>query len=231
MAYRGRGGSIKEGLKNAGNDSNDGNILNRRIGFRPILHIYYGDYLLYELISMIVIVVIIGIGILALIFNYESPYIYDPVEKIKNNFIDLQFLGLVLNGIFLGIATAKRKNSKNVYKMFIATFFTLLFTVIVTAFGYVNFINKYNTESFTEMYTETAMKIEVASDSKQLFVQECENLNEKFTVKVLTICISEYVLLFINVLLFVYSLKARNEYDKIQKENEVLFDEDINIKC
>ncbi len=231
MAYRGRGGSIKEGLKNAGNDSNEGNILNRRIGYRPVLFINYGDYFLYELISIILIVVIIGIGVLARIFYYESPYIFDPIENVKNNFIDLQFLGLILNGIFLGIAIAKRKISKNSYKFFIATFCTLLITVIITAFGCANFIDKFNSETFSDMYTENYMKVDVTGDSKQLFIQECESLNEKFIAKVLTICISEYVLLFVNVVLFVYSLKTRKEYDKIQRENEVLFDEEINIKC
>mgnify|MGYP003289609530 CR=1 FL=1 len=172
----------------------------------------------------------VGVGILALIFTYESLYIYDPIENVKNNFIELQFLGLILNVIFLVIATAKRKNSKNAYKIFIATFFTLLITIIITSFGYINFIDKYNIETFSEMYTESAIKVEVNSGSKELFIQECENLNNKFTIKVITICVTEYVLIFINFVLFISALKSRKQYEKIEKENEVLFDEEINVK-
>ena len=142
----------------------------------------------------------------------------------------MKHIGLILNGILLGIAIAKRKNSKNAYKMFATTIFTLLVTVIITAFGYVNFIDKYNEETFAEMYTETAMKVKVSNDSKELFVQECQNLNEKFTTKVITICVIEYVLIFMNIVLFVSALKSKNRYEQIKKEDEVLFDEEINIK-
>ena len=238
MAYRGRGPSIKGGLKRGGgsgrgrssDNDGDGLNLNIRLGIRRGIYVYYGDLLIWEWISLILIGIVIGIGVLALIFNYESQYIYDPIEHVKNNFIELQFVGLMLNGILLGIATAKRKNSKNAYKIFIATFFTLLASVIITAFGYINFIDKYNAETFNEMYTETVMKVEVTGDSKALFVQECKNLNEKFAVKVITICVIEYILIFMNILLFVKALKDKNKYEQIKKEDEVLFVEEINVK-
>lgn len=224
MAYRGRGGSLKGGLKR------DGGNPKVRMGIRPVILVYYGDFLIWEYISIILVGIAIFIGILALIFNYESPYIYDPIENVKNNFIELQFVGLMLNGILLGISIAKRKNSKNAYKMFITTFFTLLVSVIITSFGYINFINKYTEETFNEMYTEAAMKVEVASGSRELFVQECKSLNEKFTVKVVTICGIEYVLVFMDIVLVIAALKSKNKYEQIKKEDEVLFDEEINIK-
>ena len=166
-----------------------------------------------------------------MIFNYESAYIYDPIENIKNNFIDLQFVGFILSGIFLIIAAIKRKNSKNAYKMLIATFISMLLIVGTTVVGYINFSNKYTQETFSEMYTEYLIKGEVDSDSKSLFLKECKVLNEKFTVKVVTICIAEYILILINLILFISALKHKKEYAKIEKENEVLFDENINIKC
>lgn len=229
MAYRGRGGSIKEGLESEIDN-------NESVGFgfhfhRNIhIHVDYGDYIWGEILSLILVGIIVFIGILIMIFNYESAYIYDPIENVKNNFIDLQFVGLILSGIFLGIAAVKRKNSKNAYKFLIATFISMLIIIMTTMFGYTHFFNKYNEETFAQMYTEFSMKKEVEGNPKDVFIEECKILNEKFSIKVITICVFEYILVFINLILFISAIKYKKEYKKIENENKILFDENVNIK-
>ena len=230
MAYRGRGGSIEDGFK-SGIDNNNRIADFSDPYYRDVhIHIDYGDYILSEILALILIGIAIFIGILIIIFNYESSYIYDPIENAKNNFIDLQFVGLLLSGTFLGIAAVKRKNSKNAYKFLIATFISILIIIMITMFGYANFFNKYNEETFAQMYTEVSMKKEVEGNPKDVFIEECKILNEKFSIKVITICVFEYILVFINLILFISAIKYKNEYKKIENENKILFDENVNIK-
>ena len=233
MAYRGRGGSIKGGFKSESQHNGRVGInIHRNIYLDESEHVYknYGDYIWGEIITLILIGIVVFIGIIIMIFNYESAYIYDPIESVKNNFIDLQFVGLILSGIFLGIAAIKRKSSKNAYKFLIATFISMLIIIITTILGYNNFFNKYNVENFEKMYTEFSMKKEVEGNPKDIFIEECNKLNEKFKIKVITICVIEYILVLINLILFISAIKYKNEYKRIEQENDILFDENINIK-
>lgn len=238
MAFKGRGsGGIRSGRGSSGPRIRGGR--GRGIGFgigRGYSHVrycYYGsfsEYLIAEFFTMVLIAGIIGIAILSMIFKYESSSIYDPLEVVKNNFIDLQFGGLIFSGILLGIASTRRKTSKNAYKVFVGTFICLISVIIVTVCGYIGFTSKYNETTFGEMYSESLFKVPVVGESRELFVKECVDLTEKFNVKVATISIAQYLLVLVNIFFFISEMRLQDKYAKIEKENEVLFDEEINVK-
>lgn len=233
MAYKGRNSG---GMRKTSGGSLGGSFRFGRRGIHvgPHVHVHmfkdYNQYLLSQSISFIILTLIVLVSILICFFSYDSQYIYDPILNVKNNFSDLQFGGFLIGAILLVFATMKRKTSKNAFKIIIGTLIGLIAIVLINMIGIFNFGNKYNEATFSEMYSESYMKVDVVGDKKTLFVEECKKLNENFMIKITVVTAMEYCMIFVNLYLLYTELKLQKVYEKIEKENEVLFDEEQNVK-
>lgn len=233
MAYKGRGGIGRSSSGKGGGDSSRSFRpfgIGIHVGPRVYMFRDYNQYLMSQVISFVVLGIIIFISILICMFSYESQYIYDPIINAKNNFLDLQFGGFIISIFLLIFALMKRKTSKHAFKLIICTLVGLIVIVLITMFGIFNFEKKYNETTFSEMYSESYLKVEVTGDKKGLFLQECNKLQENFRRKVLVITVMEYCIVFVDIYLLFTELKLQRRYAEIEKENEVLFDEEQNVK-
>lgn len=227
MAFRGRGSfnnnSVSNSLKSGG--------ARKSYLFHRHIHVYkdYNEYLFCQMISLLVLAAIIVIGVIISIFSYESPYIYDPLAIAKSNFLDVKFFW-ILFGIVLTIISITKIKTKNSFKFIFATLLCLLVPVMISGYTLITFNAKYNAVTFSEMYKESYVTVENANNEKELFVSECLKLNEKFQMKIIIISILEYAIIFVNLFLLFSEITMNKKYEKIEKENEVLFDEEINVK-
>ena len=235
MAYKGRGSG---GMRRTYSSSSVGGFghSSRHFGFGihvgPRVYMFrdYSQYLMSQVISCVIIGIIILISVLICVFSYESLYIHDPIAYAKSNFLDLQFGGFAVSIILLIFALTKRKTSKHAFKLISGTIFALIAIVLITMLGFFNFENEYNEEKFSEMYSESYIKDETILNKKEVFLQECNKLQESFSRKVIGITILEYGIILVDIYLLFTELSLQKRYAQIEKENEVLFDEEENVK-
>ena len=234
MAYKGRGSG---GMRRTTSSSGGGFGRSFRpfgfgihVGPRVYMFKDYNQYLASQVISFVILGIIVFISIVICLLSYESKYIYDPIINEKNTISDLQFGGFIISIMLLIFAVLKRKTSKHAFKMIIGTLVGLITIVLVTMLGILNFENKYNESTFSEMYSESYIKVAVTGDKKSLFLQECNKLQTSFRRKLITFTILEYCIIFVDIYLLFTELKLQKRYAEIEKENEVLFDEEQNVK-
>lgn len=178
-------------------------------------------------------------------YSYNSPYIKDPIEKVKTSFLDAQFGGTIIYLILLMIINSLKEKPAKAMKCFTGLF--ILATIFCSSMGFVkmNMDNKYTVEEFAGMYSEYYLKDEEASNnmwgfsmdgsikqtnSKELFNEECLKLYDSFTIKVMVGFLILLVILLLNGYLIIKTFKSSKDFDKVKKEDEVLFDEEENIK-
>ncbi|MBQ8298499.1 MAG: hypothetical protein IJX99_01265 [Clostridia bacterium] len=248
MAFRGRGGfpgGRRSSTGNSGNLGNKGSRIYRRGGFfsgRP-----YGRpiYITYNCNAVLVMeVVILLVALFLYLYNFESVYIRDPIEYAKTSFLDVQFGGTLLYTILLLIINALRDVPEKALKCFVGVFVLAIIFCSSVGVAKLNMDNKYTEEKFAEMYSEVYFKdktngnlLNISLDgvvkteaNEDIFKRECESLYKSFTLKVMVGFFVQFVLLLLNGYLIIKVAKSKEKFDKAQKENEVLFDEEQNIK-
>lgn len=189
----------------------------------------YSEYLMCKLVSSLVITAIIIVSILIAVFNYESIYIYDPLASIKSSFFDFKFFEIVI-GIGLTILSFSKLKTRKAFKVITVSLVFLLISVLTSGGMLIHLNNNYNENTFIEMYDESYLKETVIENSQSLFIQECQKLNDNFQIKVITICVMEYMMIFVNFFLLFSEMKMKKKYDQAALENEILFDEEQNVK-
>lgn len=226
MAYRGRRGSafdrdyyLLEERNSIYDDSLVGYSKRRKLK------------ILIKIFVFLLAVLFLGVCYLTLIFNYKSPYIYDPIEKIRTDFIDIQFCAFLFSSVLLLIVNTRRKISKKMLPLFIGVFVCLLSIVAITINNYNDFKSKYNENTFPQMYSYDHIKsMNIGINTKEIFINECNKLNNYFKIKVITIGAGEYILVMISGAFCILEVLHRKQYNRLEHENEILFDEEENIK-
>ncbi len=245
MAFRGRGG-IPGGRRTTSGSSGSNRIRNYRQGSfflshrhpRPIYVTYnYNAVLIMEVVMLVV-------ALFLYFYNYESVYIKDPIERVKTSFLDIQFGGTIFYIVLLMIVNSLKDMPEKALKCFIGLLALVIIFCSAIGIAKFNMDTKYTEEKFTEMYSEYYFKDKIETSvlglplngsGKQVanldvFKRECENLYKSFTLKVMVGFVVQFVLLLLNLYLIVSVAKSKEKYDKAQKENDVLFDEEQNVK-
>ena len=115
--------------------------------------------------------------------------------------------------------------------LFIGVFVCLLSIVAITINNYNDFKSKYNENTFPQMYSYDHIKsMNIGINTKEIFINECNKLNNYFKIKVITIGAGEYVLVMISGAFCILEVLHRKQYNRLEHENEILFDEEENIK-
>lgn len=185
---------------------------------------------LKKILLMLLVVLFLGICYLTFIFNYKSPYIYDPIESTRANFLDTQFCAFAFSSILLLIINTKRKISKKMLPLFLGVFICLISVVGITINKYSDFKEKYNEKTFPQMYSYNYMRnMNLGIHSREIFVSECNRLNEYFKMKVITIAAGQYIMVLVSGAFCLLEVLHRKQYNRLEHENEILFDEKENI--
>lgn len=251
MAYMGRGGFSSfrggnNGESGTNNENTNRNIYNRRRYYRGgIFRIYYyipfdNTYVIFQIISSIIIFAIAGITFLA---TYK-PSVIDPIEQTKRTILNTYILIIISLVVITLLAHYFSKDKKTLIKKL----FAILAISIITIFTFLgiksNLNSTYTKSKFEQIYTQengeqtssakskidigiTGMKIKT---EKEYYVDECMKAYNIFGVRM-------YVVMGLNILiimLLIYQIikvsQIQEKREKLNKNDAILFDEEENIK-
>lgn len=180
-------------------------------------------------------------------FAYAMIYkttLIDPIETLKSAYISLMFITMLISLALtvLSILFSKSKESL-ILHLKIVLVITLLF-VFIFALAKFSLDSTYNETKFSEMYTEldfsdfdtskqyvdisiTGVKL---SEHKQVFIDENLKAYSYFKLKTTLGLILYCLLAGFNVYLISRFNKIQQIIAAIEQEDEVLFDEEENVK-
>ena len=247
MAYMGRGlgnsginNSSNHNNFNSNNNSNqfDKNSFRNGMIFRRYYYIPLDNtYIAFQIIATLIIVII---AIISFFITYK-PFVVDPIELVKKNFINSYIITIL---ILLGITLLANHFSKEKYILIRNLAIILLISIIV---GMVflgvksNLDSTYTREKFEKIYKEdfreqksenvyldmTKLKIQ---DEKEFFLNEWEKAYKVFNIRVLGI----YSLNLFLIILLIYQIfklaKFQDKRSRLDKDDLILYDEEENIK-
>ncbi len=233
MAFRNRGETP--------NFKNNGTYYYRGLGS------YYHTYIPLDntYIAMLIItsLVIITIGIIAYFITYQTP-ITDPIEDLKNTFINVEGIVIFLLLVLTLIINSVSKSKEILRKRLLIIFFISIITMLVFLGIKLNLDGTYTEERFEEIYTELGLEessnqkptIDIGlggvalKTQKQFYIDEC--VEAYFVFKVRT-----YALLGLHLLLsflLLYQIgkvkKIQENREKLNKDDIILFDEEQNVR-
>ena len=164
---------------------------------------YDKDYLLIELISTLIIIVI---SIAALFFAYKMPF-EDPIASTKKTFLTLQLSAIVFSVISTGFVLILTQSTKEALIKGLKTVVLISVLLLIILFGLKQYYNSiYTKETFENFYEQseysksTNKKINQLTigsagikiqTPKELYIEESQKGYTYFTIKLI------YLLLFI----------------------------------
>ena len=196
-------------------------------------------------ISLITTFIILVTGFCAYLFAYKLPF-EDPIANVKNNFLTAQLI-LLLTPIILAVLAVflTKSNKENLIKYLrIISILSLISILIVLGVKF-SLDNKYNSEdvfaSYYDKYEEKnndedSKKITFGlsginiSSPKQAYITKSKDAYTNFTIKTMIYIFFQFLAV-IFILYFSFRIEHIEERkEKLKKEDEVLFDEEENVK-
>ncbi len=190
---------------------------------------------------------IIALSLFAVyLFGYKTSF-YDPIGKIKSNFLMTQVISIGITLLATGIVTLLAKTKESLIKA-LRIIAIISIIIIVLLLGINIYINSgYNEQVFSEFYETYEIKNEIndKKDSKKInvgvtgikilnpkedYVASSMNALTNFRVKTVV-----YMIIHIGLVLVIVYLSFRLEYFEIKKkrlskDDAILYDEEENIK-
>jgi len=249
MAYMGRGGFSSFGSGLGGglepNDNINDNRKNVRMFYRGGLfrmHYYIpldNTYVIFQMIAAIIIFTIVGITFL---ITYK-PSVFDPLEDTKSIIMNTYIIINLLLVVITILANYFSKD-KNVLKKRLTIILSISIITILVFWGVkANLDSTYTKDKFEQIYiqeygekSETQNKISIGltemqiKTEKEYYVDEYIKAYNMFSMRM-------YVVIGVNILiiiLLIYQIskvsKIQEKKDRISKDDEILFDEEENVK-
>lgn len=238
MAFIGRGDIPSIGNNNIGDD--DSNVHGYYRGPHFYRRLYYvpldNTYVIMQMIATFIILIV---GAITLLFTYKST-IVDPIGSVKKLFINAH---LIMTVVFLAITLiinlSSKKESDLIRRLVLVAIISIM-TMLVFLGIKLNLDATYTKTSFEQFYVEketnekSKIGIGVSGISvkteKEYYIDECMKLYNIFKIK-------SYGTLGLHLLLntlLVYQIlkvqKIQNKKDNLDKDDIILFDEEVNIK-
>mgnify|MGYP004626369323 CR=1 FL=1 len=220
-------------------DIDGGNGFN--VNFYPVYYIVYDKSLLIGEMVAVLLVLITLFG--AYIFSYKGNF-NDPIANVKSTFLNLQLVSIlipiIVSAIAVFIAKSKEKLVNCLYIIAILSFISL----IIFAFVKIGFDNKYNNEKFLEYYNTYEQKTENSTEKKvnvgingiqmlndqEKYIEESVNSYNNFKMKTFLYLIINSIVIFLIWVLASRLKNIENRKKKIFKNDDILFDNEQNIK-
>ena len=227
------------------NDFFDGDNRNT---YYPYGFYYYTRYYCYDsryiLIQTILIFIILIVSLITILFTYKSTII-DPIENIKNTYINIHLI-LIFSLVVITILINKfiKKQDKLIIGLSLILIISLL--ILITFLGIrFNLDSIYTKTKFEEYYvqqenieknlkdTKNGMGIinNISSyNEKEYYIKECTKLYDIFRIKSYGTVILNFLLISLTIYELIKVKKIKNRKDKLNKDDVILFDEEQNIK-
>ena len=232
-------------------DNQNNGEYNHHGGFRPPHYRHYRNWNFFIIyydrkfvaIELIAILIIILTAVAVYLFAYQTSF-EDPLATVKSNLLTAQLIMLGVTIVATALVTFLTKSSKENLIINLKIVATLSILVVLILFGVkIHIDSQYNNESIFEEFYEQRKedigdlnKLNISSsgmkilDAKEAYIQESKSAYTNFTVKT-------YFYIVINILLIIliFYLAHRlsvieQKKDEVTKNDEVLFDEEENVK-
>ena len=233
MAYMGRGG-----FGGFGNDKRRyyGSGLFRMYTYIPLDN----TYVIFQMIVTIIIFVTAGITFL---YTYK-PSIIDPIESTKKILINTYIVITLALLVLTILANYFSKDKNALIKRLIVILSLSVITILVFLGIKANMDSTYTKNKFEQIYnqeyseqnSDSESKIVVSigeikiKSEKEYYIDECVKAYNIFSIRMYGI-IGLNVLL---IILLIYQIpkvsRIQEKRDKLSKDDEILFDEEENVK-
>ena len=233
MAYMGRGG-----FGGFGNDKRRyyGSGLFRMYTYIPLDN----TYVIFQMIVTIIIFITAGITFLS---TYK-PSIIDPIENTKKILINTYILITLALLVLTILANYFSKDKNALIKRLIVILSLSVITILVFLGIKANMDSTYTKNKFEQIYNQEYSEQNSDSESKivvsigeiniktekEYYIDECVKAYNIFSIRMYGI-IGLNVLL---IILLIYQIpkvsRIQEKRDKLSKDDEILFDEEENVK-
>ena len=176
-------------------------------------------------------------------YSYKTTSIYDPLEMIKQNFVDAQFGIIIVNIIVLICGNLLKHEPEKAIKLYKIVLIISSLCVMGVILSKVNMNLIYTEDKFIEMFQnyshtvkENASGVVISGatirpmENGEIFVQESLQLYKHFSFKVYSLLFVQVITIIFNIILLINSYKAKEALEKVRKYDEALFDEEENVK-
>ncbi len=209
------------------------NYLGRRY---PII-VYDRTFFAMEVITGLMFAII---AFVAFFYSYKVNFI-DRIADIKNMFLTFQLICVLVSiGLLILFSCISKSRDSLIRNIIFVTIISILALMIQG--GIKIFLdNKYNEQEFANMYEQYEANSEDENKRvvgvftgiktvKEAYIQENVTAYLNFKVKTVTYIVI-YILEILIMCYLIYRLKKHdNAKDKLEKDDEVLYDEEENVK-
>ena len=253
MAFMGRGGfpsfgggDLGGGLEPNDNENNNDNRHNGRMYYRGrFFRMYYyipldNTYVIFQMITAIIIFTIAGVTFLA---TYK-PSVVDPIEDTKRIIINTYIIVTLSLVVLTLLANYFSKDKNALIKRLIAILSLSIITIVVFWGIKANMDSTYTKSKFEQIYTQeygeqksdTKNKIDIGltgmqiKTEKEYYIDECAEAYSIFGIRIYAIIALNILL----IILLIYQIskvsQIQEKRDRLSKDDEILFDEEENVK-
>lgn len=234
---RGKGPSLR---RDTDGDSNDGYVYSPIYRLGPITYIPLDNT--YVIMQMIVTFIILVIGVITYLVTYQSTII-DPIEDIKKLFINMQLVIILLILVATFIINFFSKDEITLGKR-LAIILVFSIGMMLICFGIkLNLDKIYTSEQFEQIYekqnltdsnTKSKLKVKFTEISlktdKEFYVDECMELYRIFKIKTYGVLGIHLLLNALLIYQIIRMMHARDNKDKVNKDDLILYDEEDVFK-
>lgn len=202
---------------------------------------YDKSFIIIELItSLIIILTALAVYLFAYPIAFE-----DPIATMKNNFLTYQLVIIGVSIIATGLTTFCIRSSKEKMIKSLRIIATISIVMILISFGIkIHIDKKYNSKNaFEQLYEQyeqgnnkqsSKVYLKLSGfkvlDPKDTYVEECINAYTNFSIKAIL-----YMIIHLLTVVVIFYLSYRlstieRKREKLTKDDEILYDEEENVK-
>ena len=199
---------------------------------------YYDNY--YQMIAIIIIFIIIGI----IFFVTYKPPVNDPIKDTKKMIISIYISIILVLGVFTILINYFSKNKNVLIKRLIAILLISIITIFVFFAIKINMDSNYTRSKFEQIYEQeygeqksnNKNKIKIGltgvemKNEKENYIDECIEAYNIFGIKMYGIFVVNILFIILLIYQIVKVLQIKKIKNRLSKEDDILFDEEENVK-
>lgn len=204
---------------------------------RRLIIVYDRKFFTLEVITGLIFVII---ACVAFFYSYKMSFI-DRIADIKSMFLIFQLVCVLVSIVLLILFSCISKNRESLIRNVIFVTIISILALMIQCGIKIFLDTKYNEKEFANMYEQYEENSEAENKKvigvftgiktvKEAYIQENVNAYLNFRVKTVTYIVI-YILEILIMCYLIYRLK-RHDYkrDKLEKDDEILYDEEENVK-
>ena len=248
--FRGRGASPSIGGTTRGGSSGGTNNSSTVSHHHPYIHYWHHmPYYYYDknflIMEMAVVLLVIIVCITTFIAAYEPSFL-DPIGVVKKIYINSQLIVILISAILVGIFSFLARTKKGLIKALTIILIGSVIAIIIFLGIKLVFDNTYTATKFSELYEISDVKKEENATKKynisgglgdirlksveERYIKENLTAYEIFSLRTV-FCTGLYGMVIVfNIFMIIRLLKRHEKRDRLDKDDEVLYDEEENVK-